>query len=100
MPTILIELHEKPLESIELQTPPVRTAARVLDACSRTFRRRVGSLSPKDKPALLLEDDDVVAGGTTYVFTPTACSQGMCNTCHDMAQAASVLCMHIDRAES
>ncbi len=31
----------------------------------------VGSLSPKDNPKLLLENGDVLAGGTAYVFTPS-----------------------------
>ncbi|KAL0019938.1 hypothetical protein WJX77_012405 [Trebouxia sp. C0004] len=44
---------------------------------SRKFNSGVGSLSPKGKPNLLLEDDDVVAGGVTYVFTPSAGSQGI-----------------------
>ena len=69
MPSIFIELNDGRLGPIELQTPPEKTAAKVLDACSRKFSRGVGSLSPKDKPNLLLEDNDVVAGGVTYVFT-------------------------------
>ncbi len=77
MPSIVIELHDGSLGPIELQTPPEKTAAKVLDACSRKFNRGVGSLSPKDKLNLLLEDDNVVAGGVTYVFTPSAGSQGM-----------------------
>ena len=75
MPSIIIELHDGCLDPIQLQTPPEKTAAKVLDACSRKFNSGVGSLSPKGKPNLLLEDDDVVAGGVTYVFTPSAGSQ-------------------------
>lgn len=79
MPSIMIELSDGRLDPIELQTPPEKTAAKVLDACTRKFSRGVGSLSPKDKPNLLLEDNDVVAGGVTYVFTP---SQGIHHTSH------------------
>ena len=100
MPSFFIQLHEGDDDPIEMQTPPEKTAAMVLDACSRKFKRGVGSLSPKDKPSLLIEDNGVVAGGVTYVFTPTAGSQGMHNKCQDMSQAASVLCLHINRAKS
>ena len=89
MPNIIIELHDGRLEAIELQTPPEKTAAKVLDACSRKFNSGVGSLSPKGKPNLLLEDDDVVAGGVTYVFTPSAGSQGMHHVFDVMSQANS-----------
>ena len=82
MPSIIIELNDGRLDPIELQTPPKKTAAKVLDACTRKFGRGVGSLSPKDKPNLLLEDNDVVAGGVTYVFTPIAGSQGIHHTSH------------------
>ena len=83
MPSIIIELHDGHVGPIQLQTPPEKTAAKVLDACSRKFNRGVGSLSPKGKPNLLLEDDDVVAGGVTYVFTPSAGSQGIHRiSCH------------------
>ena len=76
MPNMVIELHDGSLGPFELRTPPEKTAAKVLDACSRRFSRGVGSLSPKDNPKLLLEDDDVVAGGMAYVFTPSSGSQG------------------------
>lgn len=55
----------------------------------------VGSLSPKGKPSLLLEDDDVVAGGVTYVFAPGAGSQGMHHVFHVMSQANSQDLMQI-----
>ena len=87
MPSIFIELHDGRLGPIELQTPPEKTAAKVLDACSRKFNRGVGTLSPKGKPNFLLEDNDVIAGGTTYVFTPSAGSQGMHHIFHVMSQA-------------
>ena len=89
MPSIIIELHDGSLDPIELQTPPDKTAAKVLDACTRKFNRGVGSLSPKGKPNLLLEDEDVVAGGVTYVFTPSAGSQGIHHILHIMSQADS-----------
>ena len=89
MPSILIELHDGRHDPIELQTPPEKTAAKVLDACSRKFSRGVGSLSPKGKPNLLLEDNDVVAGGMTYIFTPSAGSQGMHHMLFLMSQADS-----------
>ncbi len=95
MPSILIELHDGRLDPIELQTPPEKTAAKVLDACSRKFNRGVGSLSPKGKPNLLLEDDDVVADGMTYVFTPRAGSQGMHHFFHVTSQADSQDIMQI-----
>ncbi len=83
MPSIItIELDDKRLGPIELQTPPEKTAAKVLDACSRKLKRGKGSLSPKGKPNLLLEDEDVVAGGMAYVFTPIAGSQGMRHILH------------------
>lgn len=81
MLSIMMELFDASLDSVELWTPPEKTAAMVLDACTRRFKRGVGSLSPKDKPNMLLEGEDVVAGGMTYVFTPTADPQG---TCHDL----------------
>lgn len=89
MPTIIIELHDGRLGPIELQTPPEKTAAKVLDACSRKFKSGLGSLSPKGKHNLLVEDDDVVAGGMTYVFTPSAGSQGMHHIFQVMSQADS-----------
>ena len=95
MPSIIIELHDGRLEPIQLQTPPEKTAAKVLDACSRKFNSGVGSLSPKGKPNLLLEDDDVVAGGVTYVFTPSAGSQGMHHVFHVTSQANSQALMQI-----
>ena len=85
MPNIVIELDDGSLGPFELQTPPEKTAAMVLDACSRKFNRGVGSLSPKDNPKLLLEDGDVLAGGVAYVFTPSAGSQGMHQIYHDMS---------------
>ena len=109
MPTIIIELHGERLGPIELQTPPQKTAAKVLDACSRKFNRGVGSLSPKGKPNLLLEDDDVVAGGETYVFTPSAGSQGIHHIFHVSGRltrpyadplAASAFYFHSSRADS
>ncbi len=75
MESIIVELHEGHHDPIELQ--PEKTAAEVLDACCRKFNRGVGCLSPKGKPNSLLEARDVVAGGRTYVFTPSAGSQGM-----------------------
>ncbi len=72
MPSICIELHDGRPGPIELQIPPEKTAAKVLDACCRKLNLGVGRLSPKGKPNLFLQDDDVVAGGMTYVFTPTA----------------------------
>ncbi len=72
MPSIVIELHDGHLGPIELQPHPEKTAAQVLDACNRKFHRGEGCLSPKSEPDLLLEDEDVIAGGVTYVFTPTA----------------------------
>lgn len=96
MPSIVIELHDGHLGPvIELQTPPAKTAAKVLDACSRKFNKGVGSLSPKSQPNLLLEDDDVVAGGVTYVFTPSAGFQGMHHIFHVMSQADSQDLMQI-----
>ena len=95
MPSILIELHNGQLGPIELQSPPEKTAAKVLDACSRKFRRGVGSLSPKGKPNLLLEDNDVVVGGMTYVFTPSAGSPGMHYIYFLMSQADSQAIMQI-----
>lgn len=41
------------------------------------LHRGEGTLSPKHKPKLGLEVEDVVAGAVTYVFTPTAGLQGM-----------------------
>ena len=85
MPSIVIELHDGRLDPIQLQTPPEKTAAKMSDACSRKFNSGVGSLSPKGKPNLLLEDNDVVAGGVTYVFIPSAGSQGMHHVFHVMS---------------
>ena len=96
MPSIItIELHDGGLGPIKLQTPPEKTAAKVLDACSRKFNRGKGSLSPKGEPDFLLEDEDVVAGGMTYVFTPSAGSQGMHHILHVMPQADSQDLVHI-----
>ena len=39
MPSIIIELKDGRLDPIELQTPPEKTAAKVLDACTRKFSR-------------------------------------------------------------
>ena len=87
MPTIVIELFDGSHQPVRLQTPPDKTAARVLDACSRKFGA-VGCLSPKDDPDLLLEGNDILAGGRTYVFTPGG-SQGMQHRgCH-LSQAAA-----------
>lgn len=85
MPNIVIELDDGSLGPIELLSDPEKTAA--LDACSRKFNRGVTSLSPKDNPKLLLENGDVLAGGTADVFTPSAGSQGMHQMCHEMSQA-------------
>jgi len=87
MPNIVIELNDGSLGPIELLADPEKTAAMVLDACSRKFNRGVGSLSPKDNPKLLLENGDMLAGGTAYVFTPSAGSQGMHQMYHEMSQA-------------
>ena len=83
MLNIVIEFHDGSLNPIVLQTPE-KKAAKVLDACNRKFNRGIGTLSPKDSPRLLLEDEDMVAGGMVYVFTPSAGSQGMRHICHDM----------------
>ena len=58
MSSILIELHGGHPDPIELQTPPEQTAAKVLDACSLSFNKAQGSLSPEGKPDLLLEDNE------------------------------------------
>jgi len=100
MPNIVVELHDGSLGPIELQTPPEKTAAAVLDACSRKFNRGVGSLSPKDNPKLLLEDGDVLAGGMAYVFTPSAGSQGMHHICHDSGYTMQTLLPHLHKALS
>ena len=93
MPSIIIELHGERHGPIELQTPPEKTAAKALDA--RKSNRGVGSLSPKGKPNLLLEDDDVVAGGVAYVFAGSAGSQGIHHIFHVMSQADSQDLMQI-----
>ncbi len=51
MPNVVVELQDGSLGAFELQTPPQKTAAKVLDACSRKFNKGVGSLSPKDNPS-------------------------------------------------
>lgn len=94
MPNIIVELHDGRLGPVELRTPPKKTAAMVMDACSRKFNMGLGSLSPKVKPNLLLEDEDVVAGGMTYVFTPSAGSQGMHHVFHVMSQDDPQYYMH------
>ena len=101
MPSIItIELDKGRLGPVQLQTPPEKTAAKMLGACSRKSKRGKGSLSPKGKPNFLLEGEDVVAGGMTYVFTPIAGSQGMRHILHVMPQTdsqdlvASALCFH------
>lgn len=67
---ILIELHGGSLGPTKLHASPQKTAESVLDACTCKFGRGDGTLSPKDKPNLILIDNDVISGGVTYVFTP------------------------------
>ena len=80
MPSIIIELHDGCLDPIQLQTAPEKTAAKVLDACSRKFNSGVGSLSPKGKPNLLLEDNDVVAGGVRLMCSHPVQAPKVCTT--------------------
>ena len=87
MPNTVIKLDDGSLGPIELQTPPEKTAAMVLDACSCKFNKGLGSLSPQDNPKVVLEEGDVLAGGEADVFTPSAGSPGMHHTYHDMSQA-------------
>ena len=77
MAGIVVELHDGSHNPIIFLASPAKTAAPVLDACDRKFNKGVGTLSPKDKPDLLLEAVDTVAGGVTYTFTPSASSQGV-----------------------
>lgn len=72
---ITVELHGGHDDPFELQTPPEKTAAIVLDICSRRFTR--GKVACQGDPDFLLEGEDVVARGMTHVFTPTAGCQGM-----------------------
>ena len=75
MANIVVEFHDGTLAAIELLANPRRTAAKVQNACAKRFQTRVGTLSPQDNPNLLLEEEDAVPGGVTYIFTPFAGSQ-------------------------
>lgn len=92
MPDIIVQLHaghQDGINSGPVRLFPGKTAATVLNVCSRRFLRGLGSLSPKGEPDLLLEDNDVVEGGMTYVFTPSAGSHGMHHIFHVMPLAKS-----------
>ena len=75
MANIVVEFHDGTLAAIELLANPRSTAAKVQNGCAIRFQTRVGTLSPKDNPNLLLEEEDAVPGGVTYIFTPFAGSQ-------------------------
>ena len=95
MPSIFVELHDGRPGPVELQIPPEKTAAKVLDACCRKLNLGVGRLSPKGKPNLFLQDDDMVADGVTCVFTPPAGPHGMHRHVHVISQADSQDIMQI-----
>lgn len=75
MAHIVVEFHDGTLAAVQLLANPGRTAARVQNACAKRFQTGVGTLSPKNNPNLLLEEEDAVPGGVTYIFTPFAGSQ-------------------------
>ena len=75
MAHIVVEFHDGTLAAVQLLANPGRTAAKVQNACAKRFQTGVGTLSPKDNPNLLLEEEDAVPGGVTYIFTPSAGSQ-------------------------
>jgi hypothetical protein len=77
MANIVVELHDRSVNPMELSSGPAKTAAQVLNACARRFHKGVGTLSPKDKPNFALEAEDTVAGGVTYIFIPSAGIQGL-----------------------
>jgi hypothetical protein len=77
MANIVVELHDRSVNPMELSSGPAKTAAQVLNACARRFHKGVGTLSPKDKPNFALEAEDMVAGGVTYIFIPSAGIQGV-----------------------
>lgn len=75
MANIVVEFYDGTLAALQLLANPGRTAAKVQNACAKRFQTGVGTLSPKDNPNLLLEEEDAVPGGVTYIFTPLAGSQ-------------------------
>ncbi|KAL0029432.1 hypothetical protein WJX77_007537 [Trebouxia sp. C0004] len=72
MANIVVEFHGGTHVAVQLLANPGRTAAKVQNTCAKRFQTGVGTLSPKDNPTLLLDDEDAVPGGVTYIFTPFA----------------------------
>jgi len=68
MANIVVEFYDGTLAAVQLLAKPGRTAAKVQNACAKRFHTGVGTLSPKDNPNLLLEEEDAVPGGVTYIF--------------------------------
>lgn len=77
MAIIIVELHDGSGEPMKLSSDPAKTAAQVLDACTRRFHKGEGTLSPKENPNFALEAEDTVPGGVTYIFIPSAGIQGV-----------------------
>ncbi len=75
MANIVVEFHDGTRAAVQFLANPGRTAAKVQNTCAKGFQTGVGTLSPKDNPTLLLDDEDAVPGGVTYIFTPFAGSQ-------------------------
>ncbi|KAL0018074.1 hypothetical protein WJX77_001729 [Trebouxia sp. C0004] len=75
MANIVVEFHDGTRVAVQLLANPRRTAAKVQNTCAKGFQTGVGTLSPKDNPTLLLDDEDAVPGGVTYIFTPVVGSQ-------------------------
>ena len=102
MANIVVEFYDGTLAAVQLLAKPGRTAAKVQNACAKRFQTGVGTLSPKDNPNLLLEEEDAVPGGVTYIFTPFAGSQDVNQgeTLQDYLPAAfnALECIAVKRA--